>query len=160
MVPPPAITVMLPQRFPWASAAPAIISEVGDTTQATNNSGMTLTSGSNQETTTGAGHEDDQESFEELDDKISLLNDEEAKDLNSPLVEENLWKPPAPILRFLEKHFNPEKNLDAPERQAIMDDFPMPECDAIQVPKLDPEVKNQLRKKGRNPQFGMEQCLF
>jgi len=36
----------------------------------------------------------------------------------------------------------------------------MPDCDAIQVPKLDPEVKDQLKKKGRNLQFGMEQSLF
>jgi len=33
-----------------------------------------------------------------------------------------------------------------------MEDFPKPECD--------PEVKDQLRKKGRNPQFGTKQSLF
>ena len=94
---------------------------------------------------------------------MSLLDESEAnefEDFDPRVAEETSWKPPAPMLRFLEKQFNPAESLTPAERKKILDDFPMPDCDAIQVPKLDSEVKDQLRKKGRNPQFGMERSLF
>ena len=90
------------------------VSEASDMPHTSKNSGTTLPSVSNAKTTTGVGHEDDQDSSEELDDRILLLDDEEAsqfKDFDPQLVEEDSWKPPAPMLRFLGKHFNPEKNL-------------------------------------------------
>ena len=46
------------------------------------------------------------------------------------------------------------------EREAILTDFSKPQCDGLQVPKLDPEVREQLSKKGKDPQFGLEKTLY
>ena len=36
----------------------------------------------------------------------------------------------------MEKQFTLAKSLTPAEQEKILDDFPMPDCDAIQVPKL------------------------
>ena len=41
-----------------------------------------------------------------------------------------------------------------------MKDFPKPNCEALTVPKLDQEVKEQLKRKGKDPFFGGEKSLF
>jgi len=51
-------------------------------------------------------------------------------------------------------------NLRWDETNAILEDYPMPNCSAIEVPRLDEEVKKQLRSKGRDPHFGQEKMLF
>ena len=41
-----------------------------------------------------------------------------------------------------------------------MKDFPKPNCEAMTVPKLDQEVKEQLKRKGKDPFFGGEKSLY
>ena len=41
-----------------------------------------------------------------------------------------------------------------------MKDFPKPACEAMAAPKLDDEVKDQLKKKGKDPHFGAEKSLY
>ena len=38
--------------------------------------------------------------------------------------------------------------------------FPKPNCEALTVPKLDQEVKEQLKRKGKDPFFGGEKSLY
>jgi len=59
---------------------------------------------------------------------------------------------------YLEKHFN--RNLKGEEAEAILEDYPMPNYSALKVPRLDEEVKKQLRSKGKDPHFGQEKTLF
>ena len=96
------------------------------------------------------------------DDTIELLDDKEAKQLNpvfDPTVkDETSWELPQPMKDFLEKHF--KQVLTSLERQAILEGFPKPSSLAIQVPKLDNELKEQMRKKGKDPQFGQEKVLY
>ena len=76
-----------------------------------------------------------------------------------PSVEpKDSWEPPKAIAGFLEKQFN--RCLEDSEKEAILKDFPKPSCKAVTAPKLDDEVKEQLRRKGRDPHFGSEKTLF
>ena len=50
--------------------------------------------------------------------------------------------------------------LSDSEREAIMKDFPKPNCEVLTVPKLDQEVKEQLKWKGKNPFFEGEKSLY
>jgi hypothetical protein len=59
---------------------------------------------------------------------------------------------------FLQKHFN--RSLEEGEKEAIIKDFPKPSCKALQTPKLDEQVKEQLKRKGKDPHFGPEKTLF
>ena len=56
------------------------------------------------------------------------------------------------------KHFN--RCLTDAEHEAILKDFPRPEVNALQPPKLDEEVKEQLKKSGKDPHFGAEKSLY
>ena len=172
----PPFPVMSPQLFPWAPPVPPVsVNDTNDTVPANNNGGATppaadtnggVTSATASRTpvNTAAGDDDEPDSNpEEQEDRISLLDDSEAnefEDFDARVREGSSWIPPAPMLRFLEKNFNPEESLKDSDREKILADFPMPECDAIRVPRLDPEVKDQLRKRGQNPQFGTERALF
>lgn len=61
-------------------------------------------------------------------------------------------------VEFSRKHFN--QALAANKRQVILEDFPKPACCVVQAPKLDSELKEQIRKKGKDPQFGQEKVLY
>ena len=98
---------------------------------------------------------------EDDEDSIQLLDDAEALELVEfdPRVEpKDTWNPPSAIANFLEKHFN--RTLEEGEREAILKDFPKPHCKAIVAPRLDDQVKEQLKKKGRDPNYGAEKSLF
>ena len=41
-----------------------------------------------------------------------------------------------------------------------MRDFPKPNCQSLQVPRLNEEMKAQIRKAGKDPHFGVERSLF
>ena len=41
-----------------------------------------------------------------------------------------------------------------------MRDFPKPHCKATVAPRLDDQVKQQLKRKGRDPNYGAEKSLF
>ena len=90
------------------------------------------------------------------------LDEKEAEEFNlmfDPVIkDETSWEPPQRMRDFLEKYFN--QALSSPEHQAILEDFPKPLCLAVQTPKLDEELKEQMRKKGKDPLFGQEKVLF
>ena len=56
------------------------------------------------------------------------------------------------------EHFN--RSLSNEEPEAIMKDFPQPNCDAVATPKMDDEVKEQLRQKEKDAFFGSEKTLY
>ena len=62
------------------------------------------------------------------------------------------------MAQFLTKHFN--RCLTDAEHEAILKDFPRPEVNVLQPPKLDEEVKEQLKKSGKDPHFGAEKSLY
>lgn len=100
-------------------------------------------------------------SVESEDDMIELLDEKEALELVEfdPTVETpSTWDPTKGMLNFLEKHFN--RCLTDDERTSILADFPKPNTPVLQAPRLDEDVKEQLKKKGKDPHFGQERVLF
>lgn len=95
------------------------------------------------------------------EDVMEFLDDNEALELVEfdPSVEPtDTWEPPPAMSKFLDKHFN--KALGDEEKEAIIKDFPKPNAKALMTPKLDEQVKDQLKKKGKSPHFGAEKSLF
>ena len=95
------------------------------------------------------------------EDRVSLLGEEEAQEFAvfDPTVSDNsTWDAGEIINAFLEKHFNREVKDD--EREAIMQDFPKPSCQVLNTPKLDEEIKKQIRKTGKDPHYGAERTLY
>ena len=89
------------------------------------------------------------------------MTDAEALELVEfdPTVEsEGDWVPPQPILTFLEKHFS--KSLIPEEQDKILKDFPKPQCKSLEVPTLDEQVRDHLKKKRKEPHFGSEKTLY
>ena len=92
---------------------------------------------------------------------MDLLDEAEALELvefDPKVNSKDTWEPPHGIATFLERHFN--RSLSNEEREAIMKDFPQPNCDAVVTPKMDDEVKEQLRQKGKDAFFGSEKTLY
>ena len=74
------------------------------------------------------------------------------------MQDENAWEAGEVINTFLEKHFlHP---LAPEERETIKTYFPKPASSALAVPKLDDDIKEQIKKAGENPHFGAERSLF
>lgn len=95
------------------------------------------------------------------EDAIQLLDEAEALELvefDPGVDSKDAWDPPKPMTSFLEKHFN--RSLSDAEREAIMKDFPKPNCPVMSAPKLDEQVKDQLKRKGKDPHFGAEKSLY
>ena len=96
------------------------------------------------------------------DDDHVAMHDEESKtmfaEFNPEIEQPNTWDPPKQMSAYLEKHFN--KSLKAEEAEVILEDYPMPNCPAVEVPRLDDEVRKQLKSKGKDPHFGQEKKLF
>jgi len=46
------------------------------------------------------------------------------------------------------------------DREAILKEFPVPDCDAVKVLTLDPAVMEQLKSKGKDPRYGVERNLY
>lgn len=155
---PPPFHVMPPQAFAWPFSTTPQAPQAPPTTEVS-------------PTRDGADNTvviDQQEDGNESDrltesDVVDLLGEQEATqfrelEFDPKVKDDTAWQPTEAMLKFLEKHFN--QSLTEEERKAILNDFPIPKCNVLQAPKLDPEVKDQLRKKGRNPQFGTERCLY
>jgi len=90
-----------------------------------------------------------------------LLDDVEAEQFREfyPEVKDpQSWQPPPSVVKYLEKHFN--KTLTEADREAILSEYPIPDCAAVNVPKLDTEVMEQLKSKGKDPHFGAEWSLY
>ena len=66
--------------------------------------------------------------------------------------------PPDLILAFLTKNFN--RVLSDEDKEAILQEYPKPNCSAMEVPCLDDNVKEQLKRKGMDPKFGAEKNMF
>ena len=102
-----------------------------------------------------------EEESEPEEDVVQLLDQAEALELIEfdPTVDhKDTWKPPQAIQAFLEKHFN--RSLSEEERSAIMKDFPKPQCGIMSAPKLDEEVEEQLKMRGKDPHYGSEKSLY
>ena len=82
---------------------------------------------------------------------------QEFSDFGPTIVPEGTWDLPESMTAFLSKHFN--RCLSDIKREAILSDFPRPNSSTLYTPKLDDLVKDQLLKKGKNPQFGSERTL-
>ena len=104
---------------------------------------------------------EDNDSDDEQSDIVNLLDDAEALELvefDPTVTPKNTWEPQKPIVAFLEKHFN--RSLSDDERESIMKDFPKPDCGVLTAPKLDEQVKEHLKMKGKDPHFGSEKSLY
>jgi len=92
---------------------------------------------------------------------VDLLDESEALELIEfdPSVDpKDTWKAPQVMTTFLEKHF--KQSLSPEEPEAIVKDFPRPNCDAMVTPKIDEEVKEQLKRKGADAHFGSKKTLY
>ena len=56
------------------------------------------------------------------------------------------WKAPSTIISSLRSNIH--RSLSDEKREAIMKDFPRPLCDALTTPKIDEDLKEQLKSKG------------
>ena len=66
---------------------------------------------------------------------VIQLNDTEAQefsDFDLTVEPEDTWDPPGSMITFLEKHFN--RCLSSVEREAILGDFPKPNCAVLEAP--------------------------
>ena len=98
---------------------------------------------------------------EQEDDVIDYLSDAEALEFlefDPHVSSEDAWEATKTMSDFLEKHFT--RCLKPEDREAMLKDFPKPNSQALQVPKLDDQVKDHLKKKGINPHFGAERSLY
>ena len=105
--------------------------------------------------------EDEENERENDDDHVTLYNTESKTmfaEFNLEIKQSSKWDPPEQMSSYLEKHFN--KNLRKEEAEAILEDYPMPNCPAMDVPRLDEEVRKQLRSKCKDLHFGQEKTLF
>ena len=41
-----------------------------------------------------------------------------------------------------------------------MRDFPKPTCPVIHTPKIDEDIKRQIKRAGKDPHFGIEKSLY
>jgi len=117
---------------------------------------------------TSAGDVNNNKDSEENDyesagsDVIHLLTEEEANQFREPLVfylivrDDISWEHPEIMWQYLETNF--DHNLS--EKIRNLSDFPVLKCSVLQAPTLDPEVKYQILKNGKNVQFCMERCLY
>ena len=71
---------------------------------------------------------------------------------------EDKWVSPKLMTTFLEKHF--KRCLSTEESEAILKDFPKPDCLVLKVPTLDEPVRDHLKRKGKDPHFGSEKTLY
>ena len=99
---------------------------------------------------------------DEIDEDFGeLLDEEESLELvqfDPTVPDENAWEAGEIINSFIEKHFN--HTITAKERDAIMKDFPKPSCTAFCMPKLDEDIKKQIRMTGKDPHFRVKKHLF
>ena len=88
---------------------------------------------------------------------VYLLDESETLELvqfDPTVGGDNTWEAGETINDFLQKHF--KQILQPEEQEAIMRDFPKPNCQSLQVPRLNEEMKAQIMKAGK----GVERSLF
>jgi len=84
---------------------------------------------------------------EDMVDFRSNFEAQEFPDFDLTIQPKSTWDLPTSVATFLERQFN--RCLDNDKKDAIMSDFPKPDCSALQAPKLDDLLKEQLKTKGR-----------
>ena len=93
------------------------------------------------------------------EDQLNFLDEAEALELAEFDVDsKEAWEPPKSLDSFLQKHFN--RALSDTAREAIMKDYPKPKAVALSVPKLDDQIKDHLKTKGKYSHFGAEKTLY
>ena len=133
---------------PWTVATPPMDQSLPGSASSQGQPGSSSTQGQVQ------GEEDD-------DDVLELLDDKEAReftDFDPTVNNDNDWDAGEVINTFLKKHSG--RAVTADERQAIMKDFPKQSCWVLRTPKLNENMKRQIKKAGKDPLFGQERSLF
>ena len=92
------------------------------------------------------------------EDVLEYFDKEEAAEFDPTVTDANTWEAGKVIDTFFSKHFN--RSVTSDEREAIMKDFPKPASQVVQVPKLDDDMKRQIKKAGKDPHFGAERSLY
>ena len=95
------------------------------------------------------------------EDVIHLLDEEEEMEFltfDPTVVTNSSWDAGEVINAFLEKHFSQEVTVE--EREGIMKDFPKPPHQFLTAPKLDEEMKKQIKKARKDPHYGSERYLY
>jgi len=109
----------------------------------------------------GQETEEGENSEGEDEDTLYLLDEGEALELmeyDPTVVSGDSWEAGEVIDTFLTKYFS--KALEDDEIDKIMEDFPKPNCAALQTPKLDEEVKRLIQQAGKDPHYGTEKALY
>ena len=102
---------------------------------------------------------EEEETHEE--DHVEIHDNDEANLFAEfdPIVESpGTWDPPMQMSAFLEKHFNRE--LDDKSREAILENYPKPNCSALVAPRIDEEAATQMKRNFKNVYFGAEKALY
>ena len=101
------------------------------------------------------GRESETDDDLDNEDTVHLLDEHEALEFvefDPSVQSKDKWLAPEPMAAFLDKHFN--RSLSEEEREAIMQDLPKPNCDVLVTPRIDKEVKEQLKGKGKDATGG------
>ena len=106
----------------------------------------------------GLQNEEEQLNEEDIVDPLSDTEALEMVEFDPKVDSEDKWVPPKLMMTFLEKHF--KRCLLTDEREAILKDFPKPDCPVLEVPTLDEPVRDHLKRKGKDPHFGSEKTLY
>ena len=107
---------------------------------------------SHQQPATADSSRTEQDNANTKEDVIDLLDETEALELVEfdPTVQTpSTWDATKVMVSFLEKHFN--CCLMDDERTLILRYFLKPNTPVLQAPKLDDDIKEQLKKKGKDP---------
>ncbi len=86
---------------------------------------------------------------DEEEDHIEQTRALQIVEFDPSVLPKDSWQPTKTMETFLTKHFN--RSLSDEERESILMDFPKPNSVALAVPKLDEQVKEHLKSKGKDP---------
>ena len=92
---------------------------------------------------------------------VSSLDEDEAqkfREFELEVIDPLSWKLPLSVQKYLDKQFN--KLLADKDQEAILKEFPVPDCDAVKATTLDPEVMEPLKSKGKDLWNGAERNLY
>ena len=103
----------------------------------------------------------EQPELEQEPEVVSLLDEDEAQqfcEFELEIIDPLSWKLPPSVQKYLDKQFN--KLLADKDQEAILKEFPVPDCDAVKATTLDPEVMEPLKSKGKDLWNGAERNLY
>ena len=135
-------------------STPHCSSEVGETSTASLNN----TESDSDPALPGASGLQEQQNEEVVIEHLSETEALEMLEFDPKVASEEKWVPLQSVATFLEKHF--KRCLSSEEQEAILKDFPKPDCPVLEVPTLDEPVRDPLKRKGKDPHFGSEKTLY